>query len=107
MQPEYQNDGQTVAVPRWQQLLAENHLNFEVILLDLPKSSPLSRDQPSKMEAIRRGLSLLTIEGQVIELRILGIGGKKRTDSGYFDDPGKLAKAAAAYDGKAEGLYFT
>src|SRR5262249_53515966 len=33
--------------------------------------------------------------------------GKKRTDSGYFSDTEKLAKAAISYDGRAEGLYFT
>src|SRR5262249_45376135 len=36
-----------------------------------------------------------------------GINGKKRTDSGYFDDLEKLAKAAVSYDGHAEGIYFT
>jgi hypothetical protein len=98
---------QNVSGPHWQQLLAENHLDIETILGDLPGSQPNGTSQPGKIEAIQQGLSLLTEPGQVVELRILGIHGKKRTDSGYFDDPDKLAKAATAYDGKAEGLYFT
>jgi hypothetical protein len=43
--------------------------------------------------------------GTVTELRILHT--RCGTVSGYFDDPAKLARAAAAWDGRASGLYFT
>ncbi len=43
--------------------------------------------------------------GSVAELRILNTN--KKTVSGYFDDFDKLADAAAEWDGKAPGVYFT
>ncbi len=107
MQPENQPAEQSGTVRRWQQLLVESDLDIDAILHDLPSTTPNSQAQPSRPDVIRQGLLILTEPGQVVELRILGIGGKKRTDSGYFDDVSKLAKAAAAYDGRAEGLYFT
>lgn len=107
MQPQNQAAGQTCPVPRWQQLLVESHLDIDVILGDLPGTTTDSKGQATNSQAIEQGVVFLTEPGQVVELRVLGIHGKKRTDSGYFDQPGKLANAAAAYDGKAEGLYFT
>lgn len=59
------------------------------------------------MALIQSALSDLTETGQVVELRVLGVNEKKRTDSGYFSDFGKLAQAAVGYDGRAEGIYFT
>jgi len=44
--------------------------------------------------------------GDTVELRIPGIQGK-RTDSGYFNDFDALASAAAAYEGRADGIYIT
>jgi P4 family phage/plasmid primase-like protien len=55
---------------------------------------------------IRESLSVLAAPGQTVELRIPGIQGK-RTDSGYFNDLDTLAKAAATYEGKTEGVYIT
>jgi hypothetical protein len=93
--------------PRWQQLLAELGLLGQ-IATTMPVGPDLSAVKPSATTvAIQQGLARLTETGQVIELRILGIGGKKRTDSGYFSNPENLAKAAARYDGRAEGIYFT
>jgi pyruvate-formate lyase-activating enzyme len=63
-------------------------------------------DPAHTAEKILHALSLLTQPGQIVELRIPGIQGK-RTDSGYFDDPEKLARAALAYTGRAEGVYIT
>ncbi len=103
MQSENQAAEQASTVPRWKQLLAESHLDVDVILRDLPSRAGSEKGRPGKFEVIQQGLALLTEPGQVVELRILGIHGKKRTDSGYFDDLGKLAKAATACDGKAEG----
>jgi hypothetical protein len=42
--------------------------------------------------------------GEVIEIRIPNT--RKRTVSGYFDDFGKAAKAAAEWSGRAPGIYF-
>jgi len=58
------------------------------------------------VETIVRTLSVLAEPGQVIELRVPGVQGK-RTDSGYFTDPEKLARAAVSYIGRAEGIYIT
>ncbi len=44
--------------------------------------------------------------GEVYELRIINVGGKKRTDSGYFDNRQALAGCAAPYVGKAN-IYST
>jgi P4 family phage/plasmid primase-like protien len=56
---------------------------------------------------IQRALVILCQPGQVVELRVPKVDGKKRTDSGYFNDLDKLARAAANYDGRASGVYFT
>src|SRR5258708_5869613 len=107
METENQTIEQTDSVPRWRQRLAESHLDIDAILSDLPNSPTDETTQAGKIERIQQGVALLTERGQVVELRILGFNGKKRTESGYFDNPTKLAKAAVVYDGKAEGIYFT
>ena len=43
----------------------------------------------------------------VYELRVIGVDGSKRIDSGYFDDLELLSRAAARYDGRAAGIYVT
>src|ERR1700690_2488890 len=58
------------------------------------------------LNAISDALHILAMPGQVIELRIPGLNGK-RTDSGYFSDPAKLAQATLPYDGRAEGIFIT
>src|SRR5262245_57340471 len=107
MQSEYPLPQRDSSVPRWQQLLSELGL-----LEQLSDGFPRSNETPgnvssSKIAVIQQGVSALIQSDQVVELRVLGINGKKRTDSGYFDDLEKLAKAAASYDGRAEGIYFT
>ena len=52
---------------------------------------------------IRRAVSLLLELGYVYEVRAFGKG----TTSGYFDDPEKLAQAAANLSGKVPGVYVT
>ena len=75
-----------------------------------PIGSTIHKTQAaSREEAIalmRRTLSVVFQPGDTLELRIPGIQGK-RTDSGYFNDFDALAKAAASYDGRAEGIYIT
>ena len=94
-------------LPRWKQLLTDNDL-LEKVHATFPTSSGMATDKvASKIAIIQNALSRLTEPGQVVELRVLGVNGKKRTDSGYFNDFGKLAQAAISYDGRAEGLYFT
>src|SRR5262249_7770132 len=105
MQPDKQPTEQLGSMPSWTQLLAENGLELNAILRDLPNTMPDEKQQI--IELIHQGLIYLTEPGQVVELRILGIQGKRRTDSGYFDKMDNLSRAAVAYDGKAEGLYFT
>lgn len=93
--------------PRWQQLLSELGV-LDQIATTMPVGHDLPAIKPSSITfAVRQGLACLAESGQVVELRILGINGKKRTDSGYFSDLEKLAKAATSYDGRAEGIYFT
>ncbi len=59
-------------------------------------------------EEIKRGLSILATDDQVIEVRIPKVAGKKtRTDAGYFQDREALARAATTYNGRAHGIYFT
>src|SRR5258706_4141335 len=107
MQSETSLPGQDNDIPRWQQLISELGL-LEQIQSSLPGGQGISiSTPPSKIAAIQKGLANLSQTEQVIELRVLGINGKKRTDSGYFNDLEKLAKVAASYDGRAEGIYFT
>src|SRR5438477_22911 len=107
MQPEYSLPQRDFSVPRWQQLLSETGL-MDQVNNSIPDSQNASANSPtSKMIAIQQALTSLTDNSQLIELRVLGINGKRRTDSGYFNDIQKLAKAAVSYDGRAEGIYFT
>src|SRR5258708_16945859 len=93
--------------PGLQVILSEVGL-VEQIHGTFPRRNSVNMATPAaKTAAIQRGLAYLTEIGQVVELRVLGMSGKKRTDSGYFDDLEKLAKAALSYDGSAEGIYFT
>jgi hypothetical protein len=55
-------------------------------------------------EEIRRTLEVLTVPGQVVELRALS----DRVSSGYFDDRGELARIAGILDNQgAGGVYIT
>jgi len=52
--------------------------------------------------AIRDALALIVPPGQIVELRVLGAGGRSNnTASGYFDDLGLAAQAVARYNGRA------
>ncbi len=72
--------------------------------LNVPKNQKSQRAEVVAL--IRHALSVLAQPGQTIELRIPGMQGK-RTDSGYFNDPDKLADAAVNYDNRVEGIYIT
>jgi P4 family phage/plasmid primase-like protien len=55
---------------------------------------------------IVQGLLPLIEQGQVFEVRVVGVDdNSKRVDAGYFDDIEKAVKAIASYDGRAEGIY--
>jgi hypothetical protein len=58
-------------------------------------------------QQIHQALTVLYAPDQVVELRIPKVDGKKRTDSGYFNDLNLLAIAAARYEGRAAGVYVT
>lgn len=58
------------------------------------------------LATIEQTAALLMAPGDVAELRIPHAG-KAGTVSGYFDDPGKLAQAAARYSGRAPAVYMT
>ncbi len=94
-------------IPRWQQLLDESGL-LEQINSTFPCTinPPIDKSR-SDVAIIHNALLNLVAADQVVEMRVLGINGKKRTDSGYFNDLERLAKAAMSYDGRAEGIYFT
>src|SRR5450631_797107 len=63
-------------------------------------------DLTQATKSITHALSILAEPDQVVELRIPGLNGK-RTDSGYFTDFERLARAAVSYSGRAEGIYVT
>jgi len=98
---------QNAAGPRWQQLLTETGLLETVEQAVRSLNKPAETGQASKAAYIEQCLQALLPPDQVVEVRILGIQGRKRTDSGYFNNVSALAKAVVAYDGKAEGIYFT
>jgi hypothetical protein len=54
---------------------------------------------------IRNTLAVLLEPSQVVELHIPNT--RKATVSGYFNDPDKLARVAATWDGQAAGVYVT
>lgn len=57
---------------------------------------------------ILRHVSLVAMPGQVIELRIPKVDGRRNhTAAGYFDDWGALAKEGAKWSGRAAGVYIT
>ncbi|MHB8629096.1 MAG: AAA family ATPase [Aggregatilineales bacterium] len=107
MQPDKTLSERGREMPRWKQLLTESSL-LDQVYTTFPSPSSAGTDKAaSRMAVIQGALLCLTEAGQVVELRVLGVNGKKRTDSGYFSDLGKLAQAAMSYDGRAEGIYFT
>jgi hypothetical protein len=59
---------------------------------------------------IHRAIEAIIAPGQVVELRALGVTTsaypRRHTVSGYFDDMGQLAQAAASLP-RAKGVYFT
>jgi P4 family phage/plasmid primase-like protien len=63
-------------------------------------------DKGSVVPGIERFLNLIWFPGDVRELRCPHYNKYGQTASGYFDNPEALAKAASAWDGKAN-LYFT
>jgi len=71
-----------------------------------PVGNPHKLSRAEITALIRHTLSILAQPGQTVELRVPGMQGK-RTDSGYFNDFDLLAKVAASYEGRAEGVYIT
>lgn len=61
----------------------------------------------ASVDTIRAALDVLVEPGQVVELRIPKVDGKKRTDAGYFTDLDICAGIAARYDGRGDGTYIT
>jgi hypothetical protein len=57
------------------------------------------------VEAVRQALGLLVPSDSVCELRIPNT--PRRTVSGYFNDPDRLAEAALEWDGQAPAVYVT
>jgi P4 family phage/plasmid primase-like protien len=60
-----------------------------------------------KTRAVAEQIAPLLVPGQIVELRVPKVDGRKRTDSGYFDNLHDLAEAAARYSGRAPGVYMT
>src|SRR3712207_1847625 len=59
---------------------------------------------------LRTTLETFIEPGSTFEVRIPKVGGKKRTDSGYFDNIEQAITAIARYDGgdgRTAGVYFT
>ena len=53
------------------------------------------------------GVEFLFTPGGVHQLRALDVGGRKRTDSGYFTDPAALARAAGQLVSTSGSIYMT
>ena len=68
--------------------------------------SKANRADPNEIE---RGMRMVTVPDQVVELRALNVenGRWKNTYSGYYDDLSAFARAAAELSGRASGVYFT
>lgn len=67
-----------------------------------------TRAKTTLVQTVVAGLKLFAEPGQAVELRVPKVDGRRnRIDRGYFDDIEKLAQAALAYDGRANGVYFT
>lgn len=61
-----------------------------------------------QIAAIERALAVMIEPGQVVEVRIINVDGRKqRVDSGYFDDMHALAQRIPSYTRRAEGIYIT
>lgn len=61
-----------------------------------------------QIAAIHKALSVMATPGQVLEVRMVNIDGRKgRVDSGYFDNFEQLARAIPSYTRRAEGIYIT
>ena len=68
------------------------------------------KKQSSDSGTIYNSCCRLTMPGQTVELRALGVPtgrGYSRTIFGYYDDIQKLAKAAENLSGRASGVYTT
>src|SRR5262249_52947240 len=78
-----------------------------------PESINSNETEERIEEEVLRALEILCEPGSAYEVRILGIGGKKRTNAGYFRDRKKMAKAIVKYDkrqsdyDKPSGIYIT
>ena len=70
----------------------------------MAKTRTVSR---TEIDAVLEQLRPLIDDGQVVELRVIGVDGKNYVDSGYFNNLEDLARNAAAYSGRATGVYFT
>ncbi len=66
----------------------------------------ITRMQPMELKSIKDAIGLFFQPGEVFELRIPKAG-RMGTVSGYFNDPEAFAEAAAHYNGKAPGIYFS
>jgi hypothetical protein len=107
MQSVTSTSDQVKTVSGWQQLLADA-IFLDTARLTFPNlNTPATEAKANRLSTIQAALAHLVDPGQIVELRILGVNGRKRTDSGYFSDFEKLARAAMSYDGRAEGIYFT
>lgn len=61
-----------------------------------------------QMMAIKEALAVMADPGQILEVRLIGVDGRKnRVDSGYFDDFEQLARVIPSYTSRAEGIYIT
>lgn len=61
-----------------------------------------------QIAAIQKALSVMANAGQVIEVRMVSVDGRKgRVDSGYFDSFEQLARVIPSYTRRTEGIYIT
>lgn len=69
--------------------------------------NPNDQENQQLIDEIERSLKLIVKEGQVTELRAIGKGNSKYTESGYFTNLRRMAEEAARITEYANCVYFT
>jgi len=71
------------------------------------KYNPNNKENQQLISEIEQSLNLIIQEGKVTELRAVGKGSARYTESGYFTDLRKMAEEAARITQYTNGVYFT
>ncbi len=64
--------------------------------------NPVPDAKTALIEKLYKSICTLIPSNEIVEIRVMGVDGKNRTDSGYFDDFHKAARVAASYWGRGQ-----